>query len=101
MEETKDCTQQISRRKLRVGSSTRSVLGPGPAGLESSARLDCLAQEVERQIAICGTGEPASSDATVTLLRQMGLEYRSDLAEFADGLESVTSCHFNSLRAQV
>jgi hypothetical protein len=52
-------------------------------------------------MAICGTGEPASSDATVTLLRQMGLEYQSDLAEFADGLESVTSCHFNSLRAQV
>jgi hypothetical protein len=52
-------------------------------------------------MAICGKGEPASSDATVTLLEQMGLEYRYDLAEFADGLESVTSCHFNSLRAQV
>jgi hypothetical protein len=101
MDQTKDRTEGSSKPKSWLGSNTRSVLGSGPAWLESYARLRRLSNEVERQMAICGKDESASPDATVILLEQMGLDYRYDLADFAGKLESVTSYNFNILRPQV
>jgi hypothetical protein len=47
-------------------------------------------------MAICGKDESASPDATVILLEQMGLDYHSDLADFAGNLESMTSYNLTS-----
>jgi hypothetical protein len=94
MNQTKSQTQGSPTRKPSLGNNTTHVLGSRPARSESyMSSLRRLADEVGRQIAVCGNNEPASPDSPVILVEQMGPEYRSDLAELADNLESMPSRH--------